>query len=217
MDSSPRRLSARFPRMRPRQAGSHNQQRSRRRSDSSSRIASAMKRSSGMGCGPPDASLPAPPSSVATYGGMSSITLTAVLRNWWRRDRVQACTAALVAQYTGKRATGTNAKPDDTFTSVAEGWVPRCGRNASATRMGPSRLVSISRVTSASSTSPPRAKFGRNWMPALLKMQFSDGNSAPLAGPPRGWRLRPSHPVGSRACPGSNRTSRSGVPHGAPR
>src|SRR3954453_9053067 len=86
--------------------------------------------------------------------------------------------AAFVAQYTGKRATGTNANPEETLIKVACGCVARCGRNAAVTRIGASRLVAISICRCSSSRADSGLKFMCICTPALLMTQFNAGQSA---------------------------------------
>src|SRR3989442_8731513 len=85
--------------------------------------------------------LKSPKSSVCVAGGASSNTFTLVFFSCTRRDSVNECRPALVAQYTGEMGNGTNANPDDTFMTAASECVFKCGKHCFTIRIGPPKLI----------------------------------------------------------------------------
>src|SRR5579871_7070938 len=77
-------------------------------------------------------------SSVCVAGGASSNTFTLVFFSCTRRDSVNECRPALVAQYTGEMGNGTNANPDEMFMIAAPDFVFKWGKDRKSTRLNSS-------------------------------------------------------------------------------
>ena len=115
--------------------------------------------------------------SVTTAGGATSITSTPVLRSGYRSDRLHECNAALVAEQVGVATKGTNASPQDTFSTAAFFCACNCGNKAAVSRIGPRKLIATvasAGVRSQGSTSISSACR----MPALLIGTFNPGCAA---------------------------------------
>jgi hypothetical protein len=60
---------------------------------------------------------------------MISNTLMGVSLSWCRKERLNECIAAFVAQYRGMIARGAKANPEETLTIAADSCLMRCGMN----------------------------------------------------------------------------------------
>ena len=98
---------------------------------------------------------------------------------------MKECTAALVAEYTGAPASGTNPSPELTWITRARGARRSSGKAAEVTLINPTRLVAISGATAAGPGGSGTEKSSRRWTPALLTNVVRYGTDSPTSDIPR--------------------------------